>query len=143
MHHFCNNQNQTNGKVTLKGTINVSALEGVMPSACINSSTSSSENGEERSASFSTLPTGYQYFAKATKRGTTTVVGTAADECVWMGSDSDKSFAMNLDYGTWDVVAGLCVAGSAPNPNPEPNILDNMSSRFISSNPNPEVLKPP
>ena len=109
-----NNQNNNSGKITLTGTIDTSGIEGAFPSALINSSA----NRGERSASYSTLPTTVDYFAKATKRGTTIVVGTAADECTWMGDDSDKSFAMNLDYGTWDVVAGICVAGSGPDPAP-------------------------
>ena len=126
-----NNQNNNSGKITLKGSVNTESIQGAMPSVLFNTSNNSSEDNGERSASYSGLPSEFQYFAIATKRGGTEIMGDDDGECEWMVSGTEKSFAMNLGYGTWDVVAGIRKAGSSLNP-AEADIIYKSASQEIN-----------
>lgn len=101
------------GKVRLLGKLALPETEGAVPgeiAALINSTGDDIDSGEDglsngRAATY-TIPnvndtSKYEYYVRA-------VCGnTVVEDAEWTGNGSDKSFSMQLDYGSWDVEAGV------------------------------------
>ncbi len=101
------------GKARLLGKLALPETEGAVPgeiAALINSTCDDIDSGEDglsngRAATY-TIPnvndtSKYEYYVRA-------VCGnTVVEDAEWTGNGSDKSFSMQLDYGSWDVEAGV------------------------------------
>jgi len=94
------------GKVRLCGTITMPDFTGAVPSVAAQVNENSFSNSEEKSAAFTPInynDTEYQYFAEAKKRGTNETNSNASFE----GTYPNKTFTLVLDYGYWDITAGI------------------------------------
>ena len=94
------------GKVRLCGTITMPDFTGAVPSVAAQVNENSFSNSEEKSAAFTPInynDTEYQYFAEAKKRGTNETRSNASFE----GTYPNKTFTLVLDYGYWDITAGI------------------------------------
>lgn len=94
------------GKVRLCGTITMPDFTGAVPSVAAQVNENSFSNSEEKSAAFTPIDyngTEYQYFAEAKKRGTNETNSDASFE----GTYPNKTFTLVLDYGYWDITAGI------------------------------------
>nr|WP_318659218.1 DUF1566 domain-containing protein [uncultured Treponema sp.] len=94
------------GKVRLCGTITMPDFTGAVPSVAAQVNEKSFSNSEEKSAAFTPIDyngTEYQYFAEAKKRGTNETNSDASFE----GTYPNKTFTLVLDYGYWDITAGI------------------------------------
>lgn len=102
------------GKVRICGTLSLPQTEGAVPEevAGINASFQNNLNGSSdgRAATFTNPDindtTKYEYYVEAVC-GSTTIT-----EATWTSNGSAKTFSMELDYGNWEVKAGIKEKGS-------------------------------
>ena len=102
------------GKVRLCGNLSLPQTEGAVPEevAGINASFQNNLNGSSdgRAATFTNPDindtTKYEYYVEAVC-GSTTIT-----EATWTSNGSAKTFSMELDYGSWEVEAGIKEKGS-------------------------------
>lgn len=107
-------QNIPEGKVRLCGNLSLPQTEGAVPEevAGINASFQNNLNGSSdgRAATFTNPDindtTKYEYYVEAVC-GSTTIT-----EATWTSNGSAKTFSMELDYGSWEVEAGIKEKGS-------------------------------
>ncbi|WP_407435124.1 beta strand repeat-containing protein [Treponema sp.] len=95
------------GKVKLCGTITMPEFDGAVPSVTVKIKDNGIYDAEERSAAFTPInynDSDYQYFAEAKKRDSN---DPPVSDANFEGTYPDKTFTLVLDYGYWDITAGI------------------------------------